>query len=443
MISGILLFLFLVILLIIRVPIALALIFSASTTYIMSFGIKAWWHWVSFAPLNMFSKYHFSVIPLFLLMGQIAASSNITENLFMAIEKLIGNRKGGIAMATLFVSTIFATICGSSLATAAAMSPICFKVMRTRGYSNELCFGTLAIGGTLGMLIPPSIVLVIYAIIAEQSLAKLSLAAIIPAIIALFGYCLAIRFYVKKYPDEVRDSIINKGNLAIKLGEKAAIRQKKFIISTMLIFCLFMMMLIGLYHGIFMPTEAAAIGVFGVLFIVIFNGSMWQVNWQNIFIETAKTTGMIIFIFLGAEIFNAALTAIDFPEEFSEFIIKFKDYPRVIIFSILILLVLFGCFMDGISIMLLIVPLFLPIIQNLDIGMSSDHSAIWFGILMLMVVEIGLITPPFGMNLFVIRSLIPEAKKVNIIKAIKYFLITDLLRVSLLVLFPQITLFLL
>ena len=427
MIGGLILFLGLIILLLIRTPIFLALIFSGSIAFIISFGFSSWWHWISFSPWSLFSKYHYSVIPLFLLMGQIASNGNITKELFIFAANFGRKHRGSIAISTIISCGIFGSLCGSSLATAATMTKISYNEMYKRNYSQEIIFGTLAAGGTLGILIPPSIVLVIYAMIAEESIAHLSLAAMIPAIIALLGYIAAIKFYAHKHPKEVPNILRTKKFL-----------NKKEILVPITIFILFVIMLSGLYTGKFSPTEAASVGVVGVICIVILAGNWKYLNWNQIFVETAQTTAIIMAIFIGAELFNTALNIMHFPEELCDLILLFKDYPKMIMFVIIVSLILLGCFMDGIAIVLLVVPLLIPIITNIDLGINPKNVSVWFGIIILMVVEIGLITPPVGMNLFVIRSVEPKLKKVNILKAIKYFLITDLIRILILVIFPSI-----
>ena len=427
--SGLVLFVILIMLLILRVPVFLALIISGSSAYIWSFSWTSWLHWVSFSPWSLVSKYHYSVIPLFLLMGQIASSGNITRDLFNFSENIGRKRRGGIAISTIISCAIFGSLCGSSLATAATMTPVSYKEMRKRNYSRNIILGTLAAGGTLGVLIPPSIVLVVYAIIAEQSIAHLSIAAIIPAILAFVGYIGAIKYYTYKYPSEIPK---------VSTKAKSNVSSLRAVLSPIAIFALFVVMLFGLYTGVFMPTEAASIGVVGVITIVIFSGNYHKLDWGSIFTETTKTTAIIMAIFIGAEIFNTALCALDFPEELCEFISEFKDYPIFIIITIIAILLLLGCFMDGIAIVLLVVPLILPIITTLNLGVHSENIGIWFGIIILIVVEIGLITPPFGMNLFVIRSLEPELATVKTLKSIKYFLVSDIVRIAILILIPNI-----
>lgn len=430
MLDGILLFASLIILLLLRIPVFAALIISGSAAYIWSFSLNSWWHWVSFSPWNLVSRYHYSVIPLFILMGQIATSGKITKDLFSFAERISQGRRGGVAISTIVSCAIFGSLCGSSLATAATMTPVSYREMRNRNYSKEIIFGTLAAGGTLGVLIPPSVILVIYAIIAEESVAHLSVAAVIPAICAFVGYIVAIKYFAYKYPEEVPLA-------SAKQKEQVAIGWKS-IFSPVAIFILFATMLAGLYTGKFIPTEAASIGVMGVIAIVVFTGHFHQINWLNVFLETSKTTAIIMAIFIGAEIFNTGLTALEFPEEFCEYVMGCSDYPMLIIIVMISSLLVLGCFMDGISIVLLIVPLFLPIVSTLDLGIAPENIGIWFGIIILTVIEIGLVTPPFGMNLFVIRGLEAELKNADTIKSIKYFIVSDLLRIILLVMIPSI-----
>ncbi len=430
MIKGLLLFTFLVILLIIRIPIFAALIFSGSVVYIYEFSFTAWLHWISFSPWSLVSRYQYSAIPLFILMGQIANSSNITKQFFILFEKIFTRYTGGVAISAITSCTIFGSLCGSSIATAATMTPSYYKEMHKKGYSNELILGTLASGSSLGILIPPSIILVIYSIITEKSVASLSIAALIPAIMALFGYIAAIRLYAYYYPNEVNDLIKKKGKIK-KL-------QFKDLFSSLATIILFIIMISGLYMGIFMPTEAASVGVVGVIIIVILSNDFDNLYWINIFNATTKITAMLIAIFIGAEIFNMAIEIVDFPTELANYIIGYSNHPKLVILCIILSLVIVGCFMDGIAITLLIVPIILPIITELDFGIDPDNVVIWFGIITLIIVEIGLITPPFGMNLFVIRGIEPKLKNTNIIKSIKYFLMFDIIRIIALVIFPSL-----
>jgi len=430
MLEGILLFIALIILLLLRIPVFAALIISGSVAYIWSFNLNAWWHWVSFSPWSLVSRYHYSVIPLFLLMGQIATSGDITKDLFAFAEKVSKGKRGGVAVATIVSCAIFGSLCGSSLATAATMTPVSYKEMRSRNYSKEIIFGTLAAGGTLGVLIPPSIILVIYAIIAEESIAHLSVAAIIPAIFAFVGYILAIKYFAYKYPEEVPLSI-----LPIKVEEKI---DWKSIFLLAAVSTLFFVMIVGLYTGKFIPTEAASIGVIGVLIIVISMGNWKQIEWAHVFLETSKTTAIIMAIFVGAEIFNTALSALEFPDAICEYFLGCSNYPMLIIMAMISTLLVLGCFMDGIAIVLLIVPLFLPIVSTLNLGVATGNIGVWFGIIILTVVEIGMITPPLGMNLFVIRGLEPELEQADTIKSIKYFIVSDVFRIVLLVMIPGI-----
>ncbi|PCJ29829.1 MAG: C4-dicarboxylate ABC transporter permease [Rickettsiales bacterium] len=429
MLSGFWLFCALIIFLLLRFPVFIALILSGSLGYIWEVGLNPWWHWASFSPTNLVSQYHYAAIPLFLLMGQIASAGNITKDLFVFTDNIARKTRGGVAILTILSCGVFGSLCGSSLATAATMTPIAYKEMKSRNYSKELILGTLAAGGTLGVLVPPSIVLVIYSIIAEESIALLSIAAIVPAILAFLGYVCAIKYFIYKYPNEVPELLPKRQKTEYGL---------KAVFSLCSILLLFFVMLAGLYKGIFMQAESAAIGVAGVFAIVAASGNLSKLNWPKIFTESAKTTASIMAIFIGAEIFSVALTAFDFPKELAEYVMTYREYPLGIITIMIAALLVLGCFMDGIAIMLLIVPLFLPIVKELDLWIAPENIGIWFGIIILMVVEIGLITPPFGLNLFVIKSIEPELEQASNFKSVKYFVAAELVRMSLLVLIPGI-----
>ena len=378
-----------------------------------------------------FSNYSLTIIPMFLLMGQFATLSGMSTALFKAAESFLGHRRGGVAMASVGACAGFGAICGSSLATAATMSRVALPELKRYGYSGGFSTATLAAGGTLGILIPPSVILVIYAIITEQNIAKLFVAAFIPGILAAIGYVITISIYVRLYPASA--------------GTKPAVPMAgrfKALAETWPVLMIFAIVVGGIYAGWFTPTEGAAIGAAGTGIVAFVGGNLtWRVLGEAL-IGTAKTTAMIFFIVLGAALYNNFLALSGAPQYLADFVLNQGFSPFFVLSVILLFYLVFGCLMDSLSMILLTVPIFFPVISGLDFGMSAEHVAIWFGILVLIVVEVGLITPPVGMNLFIINAMDRETPMTETYKAVMFFVGSDIVRVILLVAFPIITLFL-
>lgn len=379
---------------------------------------------------STFSSYSLSIVPMFLLMGHFATLGGMSSALFKAAESFLGHRKGGIAMAAIGACAGFGSICGSSLATAATMGRVALPQLRKYGYSGGFSTATLAAGGTLGILIPPSIVLVIYAILTEQNIAKLFLAAFIPGILAALGYVIAISIYVRLHPEAA--------------GVKAAVPYAdRFaaLFKVWPVLLVFALVVGGIYQGWFTPTEGAAVGAAGTGFIAWMNTGLTRSTLIESFLVTAKSSAMIFFIILGAGFYNGFLALTQVPQEISNFVVSQGFSPWVVLSIILLFYLVFGCLMDSLSMILLTIPIFFPVIVELDFGMSQEQIAIWFGILVLIVVEVGLITPPVGMNLFVINAMDRSTPLVQTYKVVMYFVASDIARVILLVAFPAITLF--
>jgi len=378
-----------------------------------------------------FSSYSLTIIPMFLLMGQFATLSGMSQALFKAAESFLGHRKGGVAMAAVGACAGFGSICGSSLATAATMSRVALPELRRYGYSGGFSTATLAAGGTLGILIPPSVILVIYAILTEQNIAKLFLAAFIPGILAALGYIVTISIYVRVYPDSAGT------REPVPMAERW-----RALLDVWPVLVVFGLVVGGIYAGWFTPTEGAAIGAAGTGLIALVSGNMtWSVFKESI-IATATATGMIFFIVLGAALYNGFLALSQVPQELSSWVVGQGYSAWTVLIIVLAFYLVFGCLMDSLSMILLTIPIFFPVISQLDFGMTPEHEAIWFGILVLIVVEVGLITPPVGMNLFIINAMDKTTPMRDTYSAVMWFVGSDLVRVVILVLFPAITLFL-
>lgn len=483
----------LLILIFLRVPIGLAMFLGGLVGLTIVSGDTT----LAFARLKSetfttFSSYSLSIIPMFLLMGHFATLGGMSQALFKAAESFLGHRKGGVAMAAVGACAGFGAICGSSLATAATMSRVALPELRRYGYSGGFSTATLAAGGTLGILIPPSIVLVIYAILTEQNIAKLFLAAFIPGILAAMGYMLTISIYVRLHPDSA--------------GTRPRVpycERFKALIAVWPVLLVFAAVVGGIYQGWFTPTEGAAVGAFGTGLIAFLGGGLTRATLSESFFVTARSTAMIFFIVLGAAFYNGFLALTQLPQEAAAWVGASGFSPWTVLIIILVFYLLLGCLMDSLSMILLTIPIFWPIVQELDFNLVSmvdlqsarldamiaagkeipaaalaeaqtmlasgqeltreltreiklrgvsegalnrvniERTAIWFGILVLIVVEVGLITPPVGMNLFVINAMDRKTPMVETYKAVMYFVGSDLVRVVLLVAFPIITLMLL
>jgi tripartite ATP-independent transporter DctM subunit len=378
---------------------------------------------------STFSNYSLSIIPMFLLMGQFATHSGMSRALFKAAEAWLGHRKGGMAMAAVGACAGFGAICGSSLATAATMSRVALPELRKYGYSGGFSTATLAAGGTLGILIPPSVILVIYAILTEQNIAKLFAAAIIPGILAAVGYMVTIAIYVRLYPDQA--------------GTKEWMpygARMKALGAVWPVLLVFGLVVGGIYNGWFTPTEGAAVGALGTGLIALFSGTLNLSVLKDSFYETATGTGMIFFIVLGAAFYNGFLALTQVPQELSAWVTAQGFSPWMVMVLILVFYLILGCLMDSLSMILLTVPIFWPVISGLDFGMTTEELAIWFGIMVLIVVEVGLITPPVGMNLFIINSMDRTTPMTATYKSVLFFVGSDVVRVIILLVFPVITL---
>ncbi len=381
---------------------------------------------------STFSSYSLSIIPMFLLMGQFATLSGMSSALFKAAESWLGHKKGGVAMSAIGACAGFGAICGSSLATAATMSQVALPELRRYGYAGGFATATLAAGGTLGILIPPSVILVIYAILTEQNIAKLFLAAFIPGLLAALGYMITISIYVRLYPEAA--------------GTRKRVPYSERMVTLLKVWpvlLVFGLVVGGIYLGWFTPTEGAAVGAAATGLLALFSSNLsWKLLKDSIF-STAMSTAMIFFIVLGAGFYNSFLALSQVPQELAAFVTAQGVSPWAVLILILVFYLIFGCLMDSLSMILLTIPIFFPLISALDFGMSPEHVAIWFGILVLIVVEVGLITPPVGMNLFIINKMDKDTPMSATYRSVMFFVGADIVRVILLVLFPGLTLFLL
>ncbi|MES1929543.1 TRAP dicarboxylate transporter subunit DctM [Salinisphaera dokdonensis CL-ES53] len=412
-----------------RVPIGLAMLAVGAAGSAMIIGVPGTLSAFENLPYENFSSHTLSIIPLFLLMGQFASHAGLSGALFQAASEWFGHRRGGLAISTIGACGAFGAICGSSLATAATMTQVALPEMERRGYAGGLSTGALAAGGTLGILIPPSIVLVIYAILAEENINEMFAAALVPGVLAALGYMLAISVYARLYPDS-----------APRLDKAPMRRRLAAVLKVWPAAAIFIVVIGGIYVGIFTPTEAAAVGAASTGLLALVQGRMNATLLARCLAYTAITTAMIFFIILGAEQFNSFLALTQLPQDVAGWIIGLEASPWLVLAGILLCYLVLGCFMDSLSMILLTVPIFLPIIVGLDFGLPASEVSIWFGILAVIVVEVGLITPPVGLNIFVIHSMAPQVPLKETFKGIVPFLVSDVIRVAILVAFPAITL---
>ncbi len=422
----------LLILVFLRMPISLAMIGVGVTgTYLVIGTPMMTLNQLKTLTYGTFSNYSFSIIPLFLLMGQFATLSGMSAGLFKAAESFLGHRKGGVAMASVGACAGFGAICGSSLATAATMGQVALPEMKRYGYPDSLSTGALAAGGTLGILIPPSVILVIYAILAEQNIAKLFVAALIPGILAAIGYMVAISIWMRVSPNDA------------KVTPRVPWKERFIALGSVWpVILIFIAVVGGIYGGIFTPTEAAAVGAAGTFLVALASGEMNLERLKEALLSTASTSAMIFMIILAAGIYNNFLSLTQLPQATSIWVAEQGFSPWFVLTIVLLMYLAFGCVMDSLSMVLLTVPIIFPIMSVLDFGMSVNDFGLWFGILVLIVVEVGLITPPVGLNLFIINSMAKDTPISETYRGALPFVVTDIIRVIILASFPAITLWL-
>ncbi|ATE61344.1 TRAP transporter large permease [Thauera sinica] len=417
-----------------RVQIGIAMFLAGAIGYVWASGWDPLLAYLKNAPYGRFSLYDLSVVPLFLLMGQFATHGGLSRALFRAGNAFIGHWKGGMAMAGVGACAGFGAICGSSLATAATMSHVVMPELKRHQYKPGLAGGALAAGGTLGILIPPSVPLVIYAILAEQNIAKLFVAAFVPGVLAALGYMVVIAIVTRLDP-----AAGGPGSPRHTWAERLST-----VIDTWPVMLIFAVVIGGIYGGLFTPTEAAAVGVVATGVTAWKSGGLKGEGLMDCIYGTATGTGMMFLILLGADMLNAFMAVSQMPVEAAKWVDGMGLGPFTVLIAIIVVYLLLGCVMDSLSMILLTIPIFLPIVLGMDYwGLSTEDKAIWFGIIALVVMEVGLITPPVGMNVYIISSMNKDIPMSTIFRGVVPFLVSDLLRIVVLVLFPSISLFVL
>jgi C4-dicarboxylate transporter DctM subunit len=415
-----------------RVPIAIAMFAPGAIGYALLSSPEALLNHLKSAPFARLSVYDLSVIPLFLLMGQFAAKGGLSRALFELAAACVGHRRGGMASASVLACAAFGSICGSSVATAATVSQVALPEMRRHNYSGRFATATMAAGGTLGILIPPSVPLVVYAILAEQNIAKLFAAAFIPGFLAAALYLVAIAVYTTLRPHE-----------APSAQRQGARKRIGLLIRTWPIAAIFLLLFGGIYAGWFTPTEGAGIGAAATLISGVVQRELDFGRVRDCFLATAETAGMIFLIFLGADMLNSALALSHMPAALARTVGESGFAPVTIVAAILAFYIVLGCVMDELAMLLLTIPIVFPMVMGLDLfGLDATGKALWFGILVLCVVEIGLIAPPVGLNVYVVHSFARDVPMGETYRGVVPYLAADAVRIALLFAFPALSLWL-
>ncbi|MFP5467261.1 MAG: TRAP transporter large permease [Gammaproteobacteria bacterium] len=408
-----------------RVPLAVAM----SIAGIVGLGLLRGWPaaYASTSQVIFETGFHYvlSVIPLFVLMGNFVARAGMARELFNAANAFVGHRRGGLAMASIIASGGFGSICGSSIATAATMSRVAYPQMMAHGYKATLATGAIASGGTLGILIPPSTILVIYGIITETDIGKLFIAGILPGIVAITCLCLAVVLVTWRDPAA--------GPPAERFTWPQRLAAIRGIWGVALLFAL---VIGGIYGGVFTATEGAGVGAAGAFLFALLRGSLTPRVLMDILLESTRTTAMLFTILIGAMIFTSFINFTTMPGDLKDFILQFSPNPIMVVVMMMGIYLLLGMVMEELAIVLLTIPVFFPVIMGLG------YDPVWFGILIVTVVEIGMISPPVGLNLFVLNSLLPDVKLSTLYRGVWPFVVADVVRLGILIAVPGIALLL-
>ena len=410
-----------------RIPIALAM----GIVGIVGYAYVRDWNWTvafAIAQTKIYEtgrNYTLSVVPLFILMGNFVTRAGMSQELFRAAYGFIGHLRGGLAMATIIACAGFGAICGSSIATAATMAKVAYPSMKRFGYSDRLATGAIASGGTLGIMIPPSTIMVIYGVFTETNIGMLFAAGVLPGILGATLLCAAVRYVTWRDPS------------AGPPGERSSWRERwRAIRPIWAVAFLFLFVIGGIYGGLFTATEGAGMGAFGAMVFALWRRAL---DWKTLYaalVESARTTAMLFMILIGALMFADFVNITTMPSDLKAFVTQFQLHPIAVVAAICIIYVLLGTAMEELSMVLLTLPVFFPVIVHLG------YDPVWFGILIVVVVEIGLISPPVGMNLFVLKTLLPGVSTGTVFRGVMPFMLADCIRFALLIAFPAISLYL-
>ena len=452
-----------------RIPIAL----SMGIVGVIGYAYMRDWNWgPAFAMVQTQiyetgRNYTLSVIPLFILMGNLVTRAGMSQDLFRTANAFVGHLRGGLAMATIVGCAGFGAICGSSIATAATFARVAYPEMKKFGYADYLATGSIAAGGTLGILIPPSTIMVIYGIMTQTNIGKLFAAGILPGILATLLLCLAVRYITWRDPAAgprgerigwrerlatleglwvfalVGAALVAAAKLKLMESDDAAVIGALVVFGLSLrykgvssVIALFVLVMGGIYGGVFTAIEGAAVGAFGALIFALARRTLtWKTLYASL-VESARTTSMLFLILIGALMFAEFVNITSMPGDLKSLVSRYNLHPIMVVAFIMVIYVVLGTAMEELSMILLTVPVFFPLIVHLGL------DPIWFGILIVVVVEIGLISPPVGMNLFVINTMLPQVPTRTIFRGVLPFMAADCIRLAILVAFPIISLYL-
>ncbi len=427
---GLGLFVAMMVLMALRMPVAAAMFLPGVVGYWLLTDLPNTLNFLKGSAVARLTVYDLSVIPLFLLMGQFASSGGLSRDLFRAAAALVGQVRGGLAMASVLSAGAFGAVCGSSVATCATITQVSYPQMRRHGYSGRLTTATLATGGTLGILIPPSVPLVVFAILTEQNIAKLFAAAMVPGLLAMVGYLAVIALIVRRNPQ-----------LAPPLAPVPAAEKWAALRGVWPIVLVFAVVFGGIYGGVFSPTEGAGVGAVLTLALGLMRGEINRANLKEALLGTAETSAMVFMIFLGADMMNALLALTEMPKGVASWLSALAVPDLSIVLAVLLLYVLLGCVMDELSMLMLTLPVIFPAVMALDLwGLMGQEKAIWFGILVLTTVSIGMLAPPVGLNVYVVNNLARDVPMSETYRGVLPFLVWDGVRLLLLLLMPWISL---
>jgi tripartite ATP-independent transporter DctM subunit len=411
----------LLVLLVLRVPVALSMLIVGFVGFSAVISLDAAVAMIKSVPLEALTSYSFSAIPMFIFMGVLASHSGMAGGLFDASRTICGGWKGGMAIAAVTSCGVFSAISGSSLATASTMSRVALPEMERNGYAASLATGSLAAGGTLGIMIPPSIALLLYAILTEQSVGEMFAAGVIPGLIGLLLFIITIAIVVKLRPDVASPS-----------ASTTWLEKLKALGGLIPFASVFVLMVGGIYGGLFTPTEGASVGAFAALGYAFYGGMRWRGLWTAT-LEALSLSAVVFFMIVGAETLGYFISASRISSVLTAYVAGLGLSNFGVLMCLLAMFFVLGCFMDALAMLLITVPVVYPIVTSL--GMDP----VWFGIVTVLTVELGLITPPVGMNVFVIKATAKHVKLGEIFRGVTPFIIADLLRLALLVAFPVLT----
>ncbi len=417
-----------------RVPIAAAMALAGAAGYAAQAGVLPLANFLNTQAFARFANADLAVIPLFLLMGHLAAQGGLARALFVTAAAVLRGVRGGLPMATVLACGAFGAICGSSVATTATVTQVAWPELKRQGVPPGFGTATLAAGGTLGILVPPSVPLVLYAILTEQNIAKLFAAAVLPALLAVLGYLAVIAWLARRPAPEAASTRLRAPQGADPLPDGADWP------GVLPVAAVFLLVFGGIYGGVFTPNEAAAIGVAGTAAAAWWRGGLGRRALVACATGTAETTAMIFLIFLGADLMNAALALTQVPAALAAQVEGWSVSPWLVVAAILAFYMLLGTVMDELSLLLLTLPIVFPVVMGLDLGLSPEDTALWFGVLVLMTVSFGLLAPPVGLNVYVVHGLARDVPLGTIYRGVLPFLGADLLRLALLLAFPALSL---